>query len=271
MTARRQRMIEGLQLRGVSARTQELDVRAVRQLAEHARQSPDVSTAEALRPVVPVPQACQAVRSERQHDRTVRPHVLLRVHPPPRLDDPQLCARPAREQTAGALEPRSGSNDCSAVSACWATESASPPSTPVVCACRRAPLCQVRNLESARRLIHVRHGTGRERSRMAPGHTARWPGCAHTGSPIAIPCVIFPAPGRGGISRSTATAPRPRSRVQGAFREALNASGLHTHASVHTRRHAWAHPWAGGWRQAPAHAGVSRAPRSHHHAASTRT
>jgi len=54
------------------------------------------------------------------------------------------------------------------------------------------------------------------------------------------PLLLFPAPGRGGISRSTATAPMPRSRVQGAFREALNASGLHTHASVHTLRHSWA-------------------------------
>jgi len=32
----------------------------------------------------------------------------------------------------------------------------------------------------------------------------------------------------------------PRSRVPGAFREALNASGIHTHASVPTLRHAWA-------------------------------
>ena len=28
--------------------------------------------------------------------------------------------------------------------------------------------------------------------------------------------------------------------MQGAFREALQDSGSHTHASVHTRRHAWA-------------------------------
>jgi len=32
----------------------------------------------------------------------------------------------------------------------------------------------------------------------------------------------------------------PRSRVQGAFREALKDSGIHTHASVHTLRHSWA-------------------------------
>ena len=28
--------------------------------------------------------------------------------------------------------------------------------------------------------------------------------------------------------------------MQGAFREALKESGIHTHASVHTLRHAWA-------------------------------
>ncbi len=49
MTELRKRMIEGLQLRGLSARPQEIDVRAVRQLAEHDHQSPDVITEEALR------------------------------------------------------------------------------------------------------------------------------------------------------------------------------------------------------------------------------
>ena len=110
MTARRQRMLEGLQLRGVSARTQARDVRAVRRLAEHAHQVPRREHRGSTPPGVPGPHACQAVRSERQHDGTVRPHVRLRVHPPPRLDSPQLCARPTREQTASALEPRSGAN-----------------------------------------------------------------------------------------------------------------------------------------------------------------
>jgi len=41
---------------------------------------------------------------------------------------------------------------------------------------------------------------------------------------------------------STATDSRPRSRVQGAFRTALHDRGIHTHASVPTRRHAWATP-----------------------------
>src|SRR5712692_2247563 len=49
MTALRQRMIECLQLRGLSERTQEAYVRAVRQLSEHYHKSPDLITEEELR------------------------------------------------------------------------------------------------------------------------------------------------------------------------------------------------------------------------------
>jgi integrase/recombinase XerD len=49
MTHLRQRMLEDLQLRSLSERTQEMYVRAVRQLAEHYHKSPDRITEEALR------------------------------------------------------------------------------------------------------------------------------------------------------------------------------------------------------------------------------
>src|SRR5882672_7672889 len=49
MTPLRQRMIEDLQLRGLSERTQERYVRAVRQLAEHYHKSPEWITEEELR------------------------------------------------------------------------------------------------------------------------------------------------------------------------------------------------------------------------------
>ena len=44
MTELRKRMIECLQLRGLSERTQESYVRAVRQLAEHYHKAPDLIT-----------------------------------------------------------------------------------------------------------------------------------------------------------------------------------------------------------------------------------
>ena len=49
MTDLQKRMIESLQLRGMSERTQEAYVRAVRQLAHHYRKSPDLVTEEELR------------------------------------------------------------------------------------------------------------------------------------------------------------------------------------------------------------------------------
>ena len=49
MTPLRRRMLEDMQLRGFSARTQEAYARAVRQLAEHYHRSPDHLTAEDLR------------------------------------------------------------------------------------------------------------------------------------------------------------------------------------------------------------------------------
>jgi site-specific recombinase XerD len=49
MTELRQRMIECLQLRGLSERTQEAYVRAVRQLSEHYHKSPELITEEELR------------------------------------------------------------------------------------------------------------------------------------------------------------------------------------------------------------------------------
>jgi len=49
MTHLRQRMLEDLQLRGLSPKTQQAYLRAVRQLAEHCRKPPDEIAEEELR------------------------------------------------------------------------------------------------------------------------------------------------------------------------------------------------------------------------------
>ena len=93
MTELRKRMIECLQLRGLSARTQESYVRAVRQLAEHYHKSPDLISEEELRqyflfiknvkhyscPYQKLYPACKSLKSENvgqipQHD--VSTHLL---------------------------------------------------------------------------------------------------------------------------------------------------------------------------------------------------
>jgi len=67
MTELRKRMIECLQLRGLSERTQEAYVRAVRQLAEHYHRSPDLITEEELRQYFPLYQERQTLRAQHFH------------------------------------------------------------------------------------------------------------------------------------------------------------------------------------------------------------
>jgi site-specific recombinase XerD len=238
MTELRKRMIECLQLRGLSARTQEMYVRAVRQLAEHYRKSPDVITEEELR------QYFLYIKNVKQYSRSAstialcgikfffeqtlhRDWTTLRFVRAPR--EKKLPVILSLEEVRKLL----GSVRLLSYRVCLFT----------IYSCglrlQEGTHLQVRDIDSSRMMIHVRHGKGgKDRYVPLPHRTLEllrqyWVTHRH-------PVLIFPAPGRGGISRSTATAPMPRSSVQGAFREALNASGLHKQASVHTLRHSWA-------------------------------
>jgi integrase/recombinase XerD len=238
MTARRRRMIECLQLRGLSERTQDMYVRAVRQLAEHYRTSPDLISEEALR------QDFLYVKHVKQYSRSAstialcgimfffeqtlhRDWTTWRVVRAPREKKLPVLRRleQGRRRLDGVRLPRDR--------VCLTTIDS--------CGLRlqEGTHLQVPDSDRSRLLIHVRRGKGgNDRDVPLPQQTLErlrqsWVTHRH-------PRLIFPAAGRGGISLSTATAPMPRSRVQGAFREALTESGIHTHASVHTLRHAWA-------------------------------
>jgi len=101
---------------------------------------------------------------------------------------------------------------------------------------------------------------------MSPGRTGRGPGVASRGSRPVIPsgasrhqAVVGtlgrprPPPGPGAVGRARSGTPAPRPRPP------------HTCVRAHAAA-CLGHPWAGGWRPSPAHARVSRAPLSHHHA-----
>ena len=77
MTELRQRMIECLQLRGLSARTQESYVRAVRQLAEHYHKSPDLITEEELRHYFLYIKNVKHYSAQHCHHRHLRHQVFL--------------------------------------------------------------------------------------------------------------------------------------------------------------------------------------------------
>jgi integrase/recombinase XerD len=98
---------------------------------------------------------------------------------------------------------------------------------------------QVADLDSARQMIHVRHGKGaKDRYVPLPERTLQllrnyWRSHKH-------PALLFPAAGRDQADLAQATEPISRSSVQDAFRAALKDSGNHKRASLHTLRHSWA-------------------------------
>jgi integrase/recombinase XerD len=98
---------------------------------------------------------------------------------------------------------------------------------------------QVADLDSARMMIHVRHGKGaKDRYVPLPERTLQllrqyW--VTHRN-----PVLLFPAAGRNHLDLARSTEPMSKSSVQDAFHAALKESGNNKRASVHTLRHSWA-------------------------------
>ena len=235
MTPLQQRMIDDIQLRGLSERTRESSVRAVRQLAEHYHTSPARITEEALR------EYFLSLKNVKHSSRSASTIALCGItffyeHTLKR-DWPTLTfVRAPREQKLPVLlsveevRPLLAHLKLLRYRVCLTTISS--------CGLRlqEGTHLQVPAIDSARMLVHVRRGKGaKDRYVPLPPRTLAllrqsWTTHRH-------PTWLFPAPGRGGIGMSTASEPMPRSRVQDAFRVALKQSSLNKRASVHTLRH----------------------------------
>ena len=238
MTELRKRMIECLQLRGLSERTQEMYVRAVRQLAEPYRKSPDVITEEELR------QYFLDIKNVKQYSRSACTIALCGIkfffqHTLNRDWTTLTFVRPPRAQKLPVILSLA---EVRRLLRCVRLPRYRVCLTTIYsCGLRlqEGTHLKVPDIDSARMLIHVHRGKGAtDRDVPLPRRTLErlryyWSSHRH-------PVLIFPAPGRGRIHMPTATMPMPKSRVQGAFRDALKESGIHKQASVHTLRHSWA-------------------------------
>ena len=240
MTPLRQRMIEDLQLRGLSERTQERSVRAVRHLADHDHTSPERMTEEALRDAfLAVKHVKHSSRSASTialggitcfSDQTLTRDwtTLTFVRPPQEHTLPVLLSVEEGRPIVAPLTLRRSRVCLSTISSCGLR-------------LHEGTHLQVPDSDRARLLVHVRCGTGAtDRSVPLSQRTLEflrpyWHTHHH-------PVGLLPAPGRSGSGMSTASAPRLRHSVQEAFRAARKASGIPTRASVHTRRHSWATP-----------------------------
>lgn len=239
MTPLRQRMIEDLQLRGFSARTQECYVAAVRQLAEHYHTSPDQLSEEDLRryflylanekKVARATATIALCGIKFFYEHTLQQHwtTLRFVRPPREQKLPVVLSRDeVRRILAEVRIP--------VYRACLTT----------IYACGLRLLegthLQVADVDSGRMLLHI-HGKGKtDRYVPLPAPTltllrAHW-------RTHRSPVWVFPAPTRHGLTHALAHGGGPvtRSSLQSAFRRALTRSGIAKRAHVHTLRHSYA-------------------------------
>jgi site-specific recombinase XerD len=234
----RQRFIEDLQLQGLSARTQQAYVRAVRQLSEHVQKSPaDISEEELRHYFLHVKNVKHWSRAtmtlsicgiKRFYEQTLkRDWTTLHI------------VRPAKEKRLPVILTREEVHRILSTirllryRACLTT----------IYACglriKEGTHLQVADIDSARMLVHVRLGKGgKDRYVPLPQSTLEllrlyW-------NTHRNPVWLFPATGRGGIHERDAVQPTCLTNVQAAFRAALKETGINKKASVHTLRHSYA-------------------------------
>lgn len=239
MTPLRQRMIEDMQLRGLSARTQEAYVTAVRQLAEHYRRSPAEIAEEELRHYflylanekkVARATATIALCGIRfLYEQTLhRPWTTLRFVRPPR--EKKLPVVLSHEEVRAILaEVR-----VAVYRVCLSTIYA----------------CGLRLLEGARlgvpdvdsaRMCLLIHGKGRQ-DRYVPMAEKTLERLREHWRTHRSPTWLFPAVTRHGTTWSVEqnAGPVDRSSLQWAFRHALERTAIAKRAHVHTLRHSYA-------------------------------
>ena len=238
MTELRKRMIECLQLRGLSERTQEAYVRAVRQLADHYHKSPDLITEEELA------QYFLHIKNVKKYSRAAstiaicgikffyektlnREFTTLKLVRAPR--EKKLPVILSVEEVLTIL----GRVRLPRYRVCL--------STIYSCGLRlqEGTHIQVRDIDSGRGMLHVRHGKGgKDRYVPLPERTLEllreyW--VTHRN-----PVWMFPSEGRDHVDLNSSTAPMHKSTVQHAFRAALKETKMNKAASVHTLRHSFA-------------------------------
>jgi site-specific recombinase XerD len=232
-------MLEDMQLRGLSARTQEAYARAVWQLAQYYHRRPDQLNEEELR------QYFLYLTNEKQLARPTATIALCGIkffyeqtlkQPWPTL----RFVRPAREWKLPVVLSRKEVRQIlhevriPVYRACLTTIYA--------CGLRllEGTRLQVPDVDSARRLLHIHGKSKQDRYVPLPQSTlqllrAHW-------RTHRSPLWLFPAPTRHGLAHSLAHdgGPVTRSSLQSAFRSAVQRAGINKRAHVHTLRHSYA-------------------------------
>jgi site-specific recombinase XerD len=237
-TPLRQRLIEDLQLHGFAAKTQDAYVRAVKQLAEYYRRSPELITEEELR------QYLLYLTNEKHVSASTFTVTLcgLKFFYEQTLQRQWAIldlARPAREQKLPVVLSRAEVHQI--LSRLYRLPYRVCLTTIYACGLRlrEGVHLQVGDIDSARQMVHVRQGKGGQ-DRYVPLPEGTLGLLRQYWSRHRHPVWLFPAAARAGVSLAAATQPMDESGVQRAFRAAWQASGISKAASVHTLRHSYA-------------------------------
>jgi integrase/recombinase XerD len=238
MNTLRQRMIEDMQLRGLAEKTQQAYVGAVRQLAEYYGKSPDTISEEELR------QYFLYLKNEKQVSPSSFSIALCGLkffyqHTLQRAWTTLALARPAREHKLPVVLSQ---EEVQQILNCLHTlRYRVCLSTIYGCGLRlqEGVHLEVRDIDSARMLVHIRHGKG-AKDRYVPLPASLLPQLRYFWRTHRHAVWLFPA--HTGINVPVHAAPRPISvsSVQKAFRAAREASGVRKRATVHTLRHSYA-------------------------------
>jgi site-specific recombinase XerD len=239
MSPLQQRMLEDMQLRGLSARTQEAYARAVWQLAQHYRRRPDQLSEEELRQYflyltnekkIARPTATIALCGIKFfYEQTLKqPWPTLRfVRPPREWKLPVVLSRAEVRRILHEVR-------IPVYRACLTTIYA--------CGLRllEGTRLQVPDVDSGRLLLHIHGKSKKDRYVPLPQSTlqllrAHW-------RTHRSPLWLFPAPTRHGLAHSLKHdgGPVTRSSLQSAFRRAVQRAGIAKRAHVHTLRHSYA-------------------------------
>jgi integrase/recombinase XerD len=239
MTTLRERMIEDLQLRGVSANTQEAYLRAVRRLAEYHRKPPDRISEEELRQyflylknergisAASFQVALSGIKFFYQFTlKRVWP-ILDLVRPPREKKLPVVLSLEKVRQILNAIRRRHYRACLTTIYSCGLR-------------LREGTRLRVCDIDSARGMVHVRSGKGaKDRYVPLPQRTLdllREYWTTHRNSTWIFPNTRPPDV----ISMANATNPMNANGIQRAFKIAVIDSGIQKRATVHSLRHSWA-------------------------------
>lgn len=238
MTYLRERMIEDMQLRGFSSRTQAAYLRQVRQLVEFCKKTPDKIREEDLREYFiylknekrvarnTYIQALSGIKFFFEHTLQREWKTFKLVRPAREKKLPVILSQEEVLRLLGCLRSFRHHVCLSTVYSCGLR----------LCECI---YLQVGDVDSDRMMLHVRKGKGsKDRYVPLPNSTLMllrqyWNTHRH-------PKWFFPARTRQGTPMSEATGPISPSCVQRAIRLACVESGIRKHVTPHTLRHSYA-------------------------------